>query len=549
MARDSTAVTEAQHCHDTASSLLDRVEAGLIAKMENGSAKKDRHQHGHGREKGNKARLLSRAEIYGEKKKHHLHSSQAMSSQGSSQDVSGISVDLDAPQRYFPTPEKKVELEKLNSQTPVGGQGVKPEQAIDDHDDENEKEEKLRPKEEKRRRKEERRAARHSLEGMKTQALEGVGEQVVNEEKIVPETPRKEKRKLDTQMYDPESHQGSTSKVSPHLQVGENCTENTPKHKKQRNHSQESPLHLHTVSAYKSPSIPGPTNFDEILNDTVGTPKRKKKKMGKEIKSKGLNSAKGALFKTVLKGCASSISNDDSTSGEVRKTPSIDEEYSSEDATEEASRLESPSPIKPPKSRVNVPNSISPIRPKKETGNEFRKETPILPPIKLVQSTKQSPVSIQNLARLKKEKEEPVTHNEDDNKDGRKTKKRKESASKIFKASKTSKEAVIEDEEDPFVQAMDSIRRSSSIMQNLFSPAPNTLSASIANKKKEQSDSSAKVEGAKIASTTTVLPLVLNEEGVNMAREDWEVTLGKLRSSAGGDDDSEAQESTLTKFP
>ena len=86
-------------------------------------------------------------------------------------------------------------------------------------------------------------------------------------------------------------------------------------------------------------------------------------------------------------------------------------------------------------------------------------------------------------------------------------------------------------------------------MQNLFSSAPNTPSASITSKKKEQSDSSTKVEGARSASTTTVLPLVLNEDGVNMAREDWEVALGKLRSSAGGDDDSEAQESTLPKFP
>jgi hypothetical protein len=241
--------------------------------------------------------------------------------------------------------------------------------------------------------------------------------------------------------------------------------------------------------------------------------------------------------------------NDHFTSGEVRKTPSIDGEYSSEDATEEAPRLESPSPIKPPKSRVNVPDSISPVRPKKETGNEFRKETPILPPKRLGQSTKQNSVSIQNLARLKKEKAEPVTYSEDDDKDGRKTKKRKEFASKIFKPIKTSKEDESKDEEDPFVQAMDSIRRSSSIMQNLFSPAPNTPSASIANKKKEQSDSSAEVEGARSASATTVLPLVLNEEGVNMAREDWEVALGKLRSSAGGDDDSEAQESTLPKFP
>ncbi len=196
-----------------------------------------------------------------------------------------------------------------------------------------------------------------------------------------------------------------------------------------------------------------------------------------------------------------------------------------------------------------MPNSISPIRPKKETGNEFRKKTPILPPKRLVQSTKQSPVSVQNLARLKKEKAEPVTYTEDDDKDGRKKKKLKESASKIFKGIKTPKEGESEDEDDPFVQAMDSIRRSSSIMQNLFSPAPNTPSASIANKKKGQNDSFAKVERARSASTTTVLPLVLNEEGVNMAREDWEVALGKLRSSAGGDDDSEAQESALPKCP
>ena len=250
-----------------------------------------------------------------------------------------------------------------------------------------------------------------------------------------------------------------------------------------------------------------------------------------------------------LKGCAPSILNNDSTSREVRKTPSIDEEYSSEDATEEAPQLESPSPIKPPKSRINVPNSTSPTRPKKETGNEFRKETPILPPKRLVQNTKQSPVNIQSLARLKKGKAEPVTYTKDDDRDGRKTKKHKESASKIFKAIKTSKEGEDEVDVDPFVQAMDSIRRSSSIMQNLFSPAPNTPSASIANKKKEQRDSPAKVERARSASTTTVVPLLLNEEGVNMAREDWEVALGKLRSSAGGDDDSEAQESTLHEFP
>jgi hypothetical protein len=547
--------------------------------MENGSAKQDRHKHSRGKE----AQSPRRGDTYDgqggkveneithkQKKKHHPHSSQTMSSQISSQDLSGMSVDLDGPQRYFPAPDKRANLEKLDLQDPVGTQVVEPKQVVDDRDDENEDEEKVRRKQEKRRRKEERKAARQSLGAMKRQDLDEVSGEVVDEEKIVPETPRKEKRKLDTQVYDSKSHPGSISQEVPHLQAWQKIIADIPKHKKQRKHSQESPLHLHTVSAKHSPSIPGQPNFDEFLKNTAETAERMKKSEEKEMKSTGpdetvrmtflgffypANStakAEGALFKMVLKGlkgCASSILNDDTTSGEVRKTPSIDEEYSSEDATEEAPRLETPSPIKLPKSRVNVPNSISPFRPKKETGNEFRKETPILPPKRLVQNTKQSPVSLQNLARFKKGKAEPATYAKADNRDGRQTKKHKESASKRFKAVKTSKEGESEDDEDPFVQAMDSIRRSSSIMQNLFSPAPNTSSASIANKKKEQRDSTAKVERARSASRTTVLPLVLNEERVNMAREDWEVALGKLRSSAGGDDDSEAQESTLHEFP
>lgn len=276
--------------------------------MENGSAKKDRHKHSHAREGGSNARFLSRAESHGgegrrvkkeathKEKKHHLHSSQDMSSQISSQDFSGMSVDLDAPQRYIPTPEKKVELEKMSSQTPVGGQVVKPEQTIHDRDDESEDEEQVRRKEDKRRRKEERRAARQSLEAMKTQDLEGFSEDVVEEEKIVPETPRKEKRKLDAQLYDHESHPRSTSEAIPQLQVVENCTENTPKHKKQRKHSQESPLNLHTVSAHNSPSLPGQTNFDEILNDTVGNSERKTKKKEKEMTPKGLDSVSATFL-------------------------------------------------------------------------------------------------------------------------------------------------------------------------------------------------------------------------------------------------------------
>jgi hypothetical protein len=169
----------------------------------------------------------------------------------------------------------------------VGTQVVEPKQAVDDRDDENEDEKKARHKEEKRRRKEERRAARQSLEAMKTHDLERSSQEVVDGEKIVPETPRKEKRKLATQVYDSKSHPRSISQEVPHLQAWQKIIADIPKQKKQRKHSQESPLHLHTVSAKNSPSIPGQTNFDEFLKNTAETAERMKKSEEKEMKSTG----------------------------------------------------------------------------------------------------------------------------------------------------------------------------------------------------------------------------------------------------------------------
>ena len=275
--------------------------------MENGSAKQDRHKHSRGKEAQSPRRgdsydgqggKVENEITHKKKKKHHPHSSQTMSSQISSQDLGGMSVDLDGPQRYFPTPDKRANLEKLDLQDPVGTQVVEPKQAVDDRDDENEDEKKARHKEEKRRRKEERRAARQSLEAMKTHDLERSSQEVVDGEKIVPETPRKEKRKLATQMYDSKSHPRSISQEVPHLQAWQKIIADTPKHKKQRKHLQESPLYLHKASAQNSPSTPGQiqTNFDEFLKNTAETAERMKKSVENEMESKGPDDTVGMTF-------------------------------------------------------------------------------------------------------------------------------------------------------------------------------------------------------------------------------------------------------------
>jgi hypothetical protein len=106
-----------------------------------------------------------------------------------------------------------------------------------------------------------------------------------------------------------------------------------------------------------------------------------------------------------------------------------------------------------------------------------------------------------------------------------------------------------EEEEDPFVEAMDSIKRSSSKLQNLFSAKPGTRPAPAAHEEGEKGDSSARKARARSVSMNTIQPLVFNDEGVNKSGDDWETTIGKVRSTAGGDDDSEAQESASLQHP
>jgi len=118
-------------------SLFDRLEAGIFgAKMENGNAKKGRHKHkheyahGHGKAMGLQSQVGSNdvgdhPSPAAQKKKKHRDNSQGRSSQ----DIDGMSVDLDAPQRYIPTPQKMWKLEKLNYQEQLGSQVVDPDEA------------------------------------------------------------------------------------------------------------------------------------------------------------------------------------------------------------------------------------------------------------------------------------------------------------------------------------------------------------------------------------------------------------------------------------
>ncbi|KAE9364469.1 hypothetical protein N431DRAFT_355098 [Stipitochalara longipes BDJ] len=94
------------------------------------------------------------------------------------------------------------------------------------------------------------------------------------------------------------------------------------------------------------------------------------------------------------------------------------------------------------------------------------------------------------------------------------------------------------EQEDPFTQAFASIKKSSSKLANLFSK-PEAPPAQV---KGEIDVAPAKAARARSVSTSTVQPFVFNDDGLNKARDDWESTIGKVRSTSGGDDDSEAQE-------
>jgi hypothetical protein len=118
---------------------LDRVEAGLIAQMESGSAKKERHRRRHSHEH-EEEQSQSYVGVYNEHAEHesdffktkkrkmkHRDSTQPTSSQDIDIDADGMSADLDAPQRYIPTPrkEKAWELENLNVRDSPGMQTVR----------------------------------------------------------------------------------------------------------------------------------------------------------------------------------------------------------------------------------------------------------------------------------------------------------------------------------------------------------------------------------------------------------------------------------------
>ncbi|KAE9364470.1 hypothetical protein N431DRAFT_107838 [Stipitochalara longipes BDJ] len=101
--------------------------------MENGSAKKERHKHG--KEIESQVQAKSQGIQDGDehegvrtkkKKKKHRDSSQKTASQ----DVDGMSIDLDAPQRYIPTPEHKRKCKELDSQEHSGIQVLELEHAV-----------------------------------------------------------------------------------------------------------------------------------------------------------------------------------------------------------------------------------------------------------------------------------------------------------------------------------------------------------------------------------------------------------------------------------
>jgi hypothetical protein len=123
----ATAMVVAHHGHEDDNPLLDRVEAELFAKMENGSAREGRHKQRYGREqeKRKEPQIDSYDSRNGpedegdrkKRKKKHRHSSQGMSSRDIDHDADGMSDDLDAPRRYIPASEKKRKSETNSHNT------------------------------------------------------------------------------------------------------------------------------------------------------------------------------------------------------------------------------------------------------------------------------------------------------------------------------------------------------------------------------------------------------------------------------------------------
>ncbi|KAN0099612.1 hypothetical protein V8E51_013387 [Hyaloscypha variabilis] len=717
MVRDSTAIIASQESNDK-KFLFHGLEANLIAEMENGSAKKERHKHvkemtSLNQEERDDSQVGHEEEGVHKKKKKKKH--RGSSQQTSSQDIDGISVDLDAPQRYIPTPEHKskskepdAHCEKLKSPEPLSTQVVEQEQAstadqsegtgdgagssgtktngkhkrkssetlersvfegvaatidaealdlqlakikaaekntsqskkekypstvepkecIDtpvkdlehasDSDKSGEEEEKAKRKGEKRRRKKEKKAARKSLEGLKQVNSEEHGEEGIKEDATI-ETPKKKrkrdkeehhevskvdeilsagdqqtprsiskkKRKLDESAqstplilntipaHDANSSSTPIIKSSSYTHIEGNAVDTTPtpKSKKARKLSQESPLHLHAVPAYVSSET---SNSNKGDNDDGKKSDKKRKKSKKAnvskesvvttllVPSRLLTPAAKAtddLLQTGLKSPTSYSSSSISASAEVTKATSSDNKSSSEDETEQRSRARTPSPTRPPNRQTTLPHSPSVILPKKEKGDGVRRETPIPPPKRLVPTATRSPVIIPKLAGPKKAKAESMVDSDDEENKKPVTKRKmstskkskqqteEESFSQTIASMKKATDSKIHDlfsddesesdeQEDPFAQAFDSIRKSSWKLANLFSK-PEVPPAKI---KGEKGAASAKNARARSVSTSSVQPLAFNCDGLNKASEDWETKVGKIRSAAGDDDDSEAQE-------
>jgi hypothetical protein len=598
----------AQDGHEDDNPLLDRVEAELFAKMENGSVREGRYKQRYGREHEEKKEpqidsydSQNGPEDEGDRKKRkkkHRHSSQGMSSRDIDHDVNGMSDDLDAPQRYIPASEKKRKSENKQSQherksSGSLGRGVFEGVAA-----------MVDAETPKKKRKLDERCSPENLEFSHVGKKPGAGN--VGALETLQSTPRKHKknRTIDGSVqstpiqlnsipvHDTKSYLTTATKASPPAalaKVEENAFEMTSRNKKKRKLSQESSLHLHTVPAHESPAISNRIHFDQDKNDADGVSERKKKKKKNKKKAKlseesvgktflvpsslltPAAKAKGDLLQTVLKSSIAHSLSSKPSSEEARKASFVDETSSIEDETNEPPRIETP--IRPTKFKLNAPTSSSPIRPQGEVGNETRKETPIPPPKRLVPTANRIPVIVPKLARPKKVKVESIADSEENDKE-RRIKKRRQSGSMTGKDKKGAaegetfsqtiasiKEATdlkihelfsdfeCEEEEDPFVEAMDSIKRSSSTLQNLFSAKPDTLPAPAAHEEGEKGDSSAKKARARTVSMNTVQPLVFNGEGVNKSGDDWETTIGKVRSTAGGDDDSEAQESASLQHP
>ena len=368
--------------------------------------------------------------------------------------------------------------------------------------------------------------------------------------------------------------------ASPHTHVEDTAVETTPTpgSKNTRKLSQESPPRLHTISAQGSPTTPNRVNLDEDDNKADrSSEKKKKRKKPKRLKeSVGTTflissrlltpnaKTRSDLLQSVLKGTGSHNSSSISTPDKTSKvTPSIDTS-STEDETEERSRAGTPTPSRRPLFRPILPPSPAPILPKKQVVEVVRKETPIPPPKRLVAS--QSPAILPKLVRPNKIKAELMADSDDDGIE-KATKKRKlsksikskaaaeeESFSQAIASIKKTTDSRIhdlfsdgeserEEKDDPFAQAFDSIRKSASKLANIF----NKPEVPSTEKKGEKTGASAKVVRARSVSASMVQPLAFNEDGLNTASEDWESTIGRVRSTAGGGDDSEAQESRFSQ--